>query len=390
MLPIILQHVRELAEVHVAAPERDRYKIITPFPPAGQDFPEFQDDDLAFRDLPPDAPTASLDSLHAYEFFKRTDSLYYDYSYGIRSEEFALSRICERFFGSAVPSGGDVAFDAPFGEQKSAFTRLKRVTSGDLGNLPFRYTSLSPVSWNRDRVVLGSTEIERLKQKALAVYEDLEPGTVGFLNALIEEVKAANFASIEYDFGFFDVIREWMDPRLFESTDWSFPWGNRTLYGEGDSTFANNAVKLCYAQRYYVVRSYTGTVRTTPPPEPPEVRDHGMRRLVVDRGRLHRLGAVAVREAPAATEVIEAPVDLHRRALRNVLIHRKAIALGAPAVVAPVAPRAGFVWVPATASVPGHWERARAGAPAPVPDPPAPKAGYTVAALKCRLVAPTP
>jgi hypothetical protein len=376
MLPIILQHVREQADVHIAPPERARYKVITPFPPAGQDFPEFQDEDLAFRDLPADAPSASLDTLHAYEFFKRTDGLYYDYSYGIKSEEFLLSRICERFFDSAQKGGNDLAFNAPFDEMKDAFTnRFARVTSGDLGHLPFKYTSLSPISWTPDRIVLNTAEVERLKQKALAVYADLEPGSVGFLNALIDEVKASNYSSVQYELGFFDVIREWMDPRLFESSEWAFPWGGRTLFGEGDPVFADNTVKLCYAQRFYVIRNYSGTAAPTPQPEPPQVRDHGADRVIDG-----------------------SPIDLRRRMLRNVLIHRKLDAtVLAPspvgvAIEAPPPPRAGFVWIAATAAVPGHWERARAGAPvvAAVADPPPAKPGYKIAALKCRLLSATP
>jgi len=401
MLPIILQHVREQADVHIAPPERARYKVITPFPPAGQDFPEFQDEDLAFRDLPADAPSASLDTLHAYEFFKRTDALYYDYSYGIKSEEFLLSRICERFFDSAHKGGDDLAFNAPFDEMKDSFTnRFARVTSGDLGHLPFKYTSLSPISWTPDRIVLNTAEVERLKQKALAVYADLEPGSVGFLNALIDEVKASNYASVQYELGFFDVIREWMDPRLFESSEWTFPWGGRTLFGEGDPVFADNTVKLCYAQRFYVIRNYSGTAAPAPQPEPPHVRDHRSDRLF-DRAVLHeRPGGVRLADSPAATVVrmSDDPLDVRRRMLRNVLIHRKLdAAVLAPSAVgvaieAPPPPRAGFVWIAATAAVPGHWERARAGAPvvAPVADPPPAKPGYKIAALKCRLLSATP
>ena len=409
MLPVILQHVRELAEVHIGAPERDRNKIITPFPPIGPDFPEVQADDLAFRDVPPDAVSASVDTLHAHDFFKRTDGLYYDYSYGIKSEEFRLSQICERFFAAAQARDNDPGFETPFARTRDAFqNRYNRVTSGDLGNLPFKYTSLSPVSWNPEPVVLGVTEIERLKQKAIAVYEDLDPGSVGFLNSLIDEVKASNYSSISYELGFFDVVREWMDPGLFESPHWAFPSGTRTLYGEGDPTFADNAVKLCYAQRFYVIRNNRATEPPgPPPPPPPEVRDH---RRVFLRGAVlrDRLTAVRVGGSPAATAVAVAPDAgsdvLRRRAIRNTLIHRKVESFAAlPTTVAtlPTAvltaevappPRAGFVWVPATAAVPGHWERERAGGtPQPLPDPPPPvKPGLRIAAVKCRLLARTP
>ena len=204
MLPVILQHVRELAEVHIGAPERDRNKIITPFPPIGPDFPEFQADDLGFRDVPPDGGAAALDTVHAFEFFKRTDSLYYDYSYGIKSEEFRLSHVCDRFFAAAQARDNDPGFEMPFARTREAFqNRYNRVTSGDLGNLPFKYTALSPISWNPEPVTLNAVEVERLKQKAIAVYEDLDPGSVGFLNSLIDEVKASNYSSISYELGFF-------------------------------------------------------------------------------------------------------------------------------------------------------------------------------------------
>ena len=100
MLPIIFQHVRELAEVHAPVAERDRYKLITPFPPSGPDFPDFKEDVLEFGDPPADGDSASLDTIRAYEFFKRTDSLYYDYSYGIASD-YLLSQICQTFFLNA-------------------------------------------------------------------------------------------------------------------------------------------------------------------------------------------------------------------------------------------------------------------------------------------------
>jgi hypothetical protein len=333
MLPVILQHVRELAEAHVAPAERERYKLITPFPPSGEDFPEFAEDDLAFRDMPPDGASASLDSLHAYEFFKRTDGLYYDYSYGIKSGEFVLSQICGRFFGTARKRGDNAAFNEPFDQMADAFSRrFARVTSGDLGNLPFKYTSLSPISWNTDRVVLSAGEIERLKQKTLALYDDLDGDGLGFLAALIEAVKGANYASIEYELGSFEVIREWMDARLFDSPDWEFPGGSRTLYGDGDPVFTESPIKLCFAQRFYVIRNYAGTpAAVPPPPPPPEVRDHRTDRIIragavgapFARARLHdhRIAAMPETTADAA--------DLRRRELRNVLIHRRLAATAA-------------------------------------------------------------
>jgi hypothetical protein len=381
VLPVILQHVRELAEVHLGAPERARHKIITPFPPIGPDFPEFQPDDLGFRDVPPDASSASLDTLHAHEFFVRTDALYYDYSYGIRTEEFRLSHICDRFYAAAQGGGSDPGFGTSFARLRDAFqNRYDRVTSGDLGHLPFKYTSLTPVAWNDAPVVLNAAEVERLKEKTIALYQDLDPGSIAFLNDLIEGVKALNYSSVSYELGFFDVIREWMDPGLFENPHWAFPSGTRTLYGEGDPVFADNAVRLCYAQRFYLIRNTRGTRPPPAPPAPPDVRDH-------------RIAMAPTRAA--------GPEVLRRRAVRNTLIHRKAerftaiprVALTAAASAPAPPPRAGFVWKPATATVPGHWERARAGETAPPPPAPAPapeKPGFTIAALKCRLLAQTP
>jgi hypothetical protein len=401
VLPVILQHVREHAEALVAPAERERYKLITPFPPSGADFPDFQEEELAFRDMPPDVVSASDDTIHAYEFFKRTDALYYDYSYGIKSGEFVLSNLCERFFG-ATKRGGDPAFNEPFDRMADAFkVRFARQTAGDIGNLPFKYTALSPIAWNTERFVLNASEIERLKQKTLALYEDLDADGLGFLAALIESVKAANYSSIEYELGAFDVIREWMDPRLFDSPNWEFPGGGRTLYGEGDPVFTENPLKLCFAQRFYLIRNYTGTPAPVPPPTPPEVRDHRTDRFVrragldagIGRARLHDRGIVA---APVMT--LDA-TDVRRREVRNLLIHRRlsAAAHGVPTTVVTTAatppPRAGFVWVAASGQIPGHWERERAGATHPVSDPPPPppaKRGYKIAGLKCRLLPRTP
>ena len=50
MLPIILQHVRELAEASLLPPEKDHYKIITPFPPRGPDFPDLIKEVLCIYD----------------------------------------------------------------------------------------------------------------------------------------------------------------------------------------------------------------------------------------------------------------------------------------------------------------------------------------------------
>lgn len=417
MLPIILQHVRELAEAHSAGPERDQYKIITPFPPNGQDFPEFTEEALAFGDPPPDGEEASLDTLRAYDFFKRTDSLYYDFSYGIKSENYLLSLLCEQFFLNAQKQTSDAVFGTSFDEKRDAFlNRYRRSTAGDLGRLEFRYTAPSPVSWNAEQVVLNASEVDRLKAKAIAVYEDLDASSVGFIGALIDEVKSSNYASIAYDFGFFDVIREWMDPRLFESPGWATSSGSRVLYGESDPTFAGSDVKLCYAQRFYLIRKYAATPRVAVQAPAPIDRDHRAAstrpselqqpRTVIVRD--HRAAsarppeyqqprAVTVRDhraasaSPPEVQLTASAVVDPRRNTRNALIREIVEAIKPVTVSADVPPaKAGYVWIPATTTVSAHWERARAGAPPePTAEAPTGKPSYRIAAVKCRVLSPT-
>lgn len=385
MLPMILQHVRELAEVHTAGAERQRYKIITPFPPNTPDFPDFAEDALTFGDPPVDGDSASLDTVRAWEFFKRTDPLYYDYSYGIQSD-YTLSDICQRFFLNAKTESGDLHFTTSFEDRKAAFLRkYLRSTAGDLGHFEFRYTTLSPIAWNAEHVVLASSEVERLKLKALQVYQELELESPGIVDALIEEVRASNLATIQYDFGFFDVVREWNDPRLFESAGWSFDSGSRVLYGDTDPFFTDDEVQLCFAQRFYLVRNCSATPHVAPPPPPPVVRDHRaaqdprrrMRNTLIDRqlARVARLGT-------PMTTAIAMP------SLMAAATTATTATTASTAATSPPPARAGFVWVPATGAVPGHWERERAGAPATPPAPAAPPRpqGYQVAAVKCRVV----
>lgn len=389
MLPIILQHVRELAEVHAAVAERERYKIITPFPPSGQDFRDFVEDELVFGDPPASGDSASRDTVRAWEFFQRTDNLYYDYSYGIKSQDYLLSQLCQRYFLNAQTESSDLDFTTTFTERRNSFLRkYLRSTVGDLGNFEFRYTTLSPISWNSERIVLNSAEVERLKVKAIKVYEDLELEDVGFANALIEEVRALNHASIQYDFGFFDVIREWMDPRLFENAGWTFASGNRALYGEADPFFVGNDVKLCFAQRFYLVKNYAATPHVVPPPPPPVVRDH----RTVDEPRRRVRNALINRQVARINRESTPPVRTSVRTAMpmETLMTLNLAASTATALPAPT-PRAGYVWVPENGAVPGHWERERAGARAqPVPKTPATIPIYKVAAVKCRVVPPTP
>ena len=366
MLPLIMQHVRELAESHSAGLESDRYRLITPFPPGGPDCPDFQAEALEFNDPPAEGDSASQDTIRAFDFFRTTDGLYYDYSYGIRSDEYRLSQICRDFFLNAQPDTSDVSFRTAFAEKRDAFlNRYLRSTAGDLGHFDFRYTSLSPISWTK--ITVNATEAARLQAKALDVYGDLVETEL--VKSLIEQIASANYSAIEYQFGFFDVIREWIDPQLFRGK-WAFSSGDQVLYGTTDPFLADHDdVHLCFPQRFYLVRNCSATTGT---PTPPEVRDH-----------IH--GAAAN------------PVAARRRAIRNELIGQKLAHLASspaaiavppaglpPATPAPPAP-AGYVWVPGKGDVSGHWERRRAGA-APTPQPPLDESVYKVAAMKCRVV----
>jgi hypothetical protein len=388
MLPHILQHVRELVEAHTSVSERARYKIITPFPPGGPDFADFDPSALVFADPPADAVSASVDTIRAFEFFNRTDSLFYDYSYGIRSDEYFLSRVCDRFFRNAQLATEDVSFTTRFAEKRDAFlNRYLRSTVGDQGRFDFRYTALTPIAWNAEPVVLNAAEVERLKRKAIEVYEDLQLEASGFMDALIGEIRASDYSEIRYHFGSFDVIREWMDPQLFESRDWTFSPGGRALYGENDPYFTENDVKLCFAQRYYLIRSYTATRPASPTPVRPHVRDH-RRGAGGPAIRVHHTEPLI---GTAVRDTSHTAVDVRRRQLRSHLIGKRVARLeaGAPAIAGTAVDAAGtrprHVWIPATATVPAHWERAPAGT-STTPHPDAPTTSYKIAAVKCRVI----
>jgi hypothetical protein len=360
MLPIILQHVREAVEVHVGGPEGGRHKVLTPFPPDSPDFADFDADSLLFGDPPTAADSASLDTVRALEFFNRTDSLYYDFGYGLRSDDYRLSQICQRFFLNAKPSPSDPSFTAAFIERKNAYElKYLRSTVGDLGLFQFRYTSLSPVFWSRERMNIRPAEVERLRTKTIALYQDLktEDGDEEFIESLVEEVRSVGPSPIEYELGSFDVIREWMDPRLFDNVGWDFGAGNRSLYGEGDPTFVGNDVKLCYAERFYLVRNWAPGRSPAPAPPagpPPIARDHRIPPVRPGAGRASsvRVGPVVLGRTSGGVRVGD-----RRREQRNVLItrrHRTAPTLvSAPPTSTLASDR--YVWVPATATVPGHW-----------------------------------
>ena len=388
MLPLILQHVRELVELQLAASESSRYKIITPFPPTSPDFADFDDDALTFGDPPETGDSASRDTVRAFEFFNRTDYLYYDYSYGIRSEDYRLSSLSRRFFSNALPTAGDAEFDVNFKEKKDAFERrYLRSTVGDLGKYDFRYTSPSAVSWYAERIVLPPAEVQRMKDKTIAVYQDLDVGASGLVDALVASIASIHYRSVSYDLGSVDVIREWMDPRLLEHPNWAFPSGNRQLYGEGDPVFASDAapVKLCYAQRFYLLRNCHAEQE---PPKPPTggvtVRDH---RDDVDPRRRTRDRLIARKLAPFDEAATAAMIT----AMPSATVVPPVAEVSTVGTTSPEA-RPGFVWVPPTATTPGHWERERAH-PDPPPEPPPPPPHpptYRIGALMCRLLAPRP
>lgn len=347
--PLILQHVREIAESHVAPPERAQLKIITPFPPDSPDFPDFAPESLEFLDRPEDGADASHDTIRAFEFARRTDQLYYDYSYGIRSEEYRLSDLCARFFRNATPTAeADPAFRAALTELGDAFERrYKRSTSGDLGQVEFRYTAPTVVSWGADPYTVSGAEVTRLIGKATQVYEAVGGAEATPLVApLLADLAALRLSRFTYELGMFDIVRPWFDPRLLPHPGWVFADGTRTLYGQGDPTFADDAVQLAYALRLYVVRRATSTPLPPEQPTPPIVRGDAVRDLLKVNDAV--LSAVA------------------RRKTRDVLLTRRLTRM--------VAPRSMIATAVFTSA---------GGTPTPPPTPPE---GWKVAAIRCRVV----
>jgi hypothetical protein len=375
LLPLVLQHVRELAETHTGLTGNKHYKIVTPFPPVFNDFPDFQKEQLDFRDPQSDPLAAQSDTNEAFDFYRNTDYLYYDYSYGIKTEEPSLTQICDEFFRNSVPVNTDDSnFTESFAEKKFAFLqKCRRETVPQA--LPFIYTSYSPIKWEANRVVITAETVNRLKEKALAVYADVG-STNEHLHFLLTQIKAASYSRIEYDFGFFDVVREWFDPALLESRNWKFSSDGRVLYGANDPKFEANDIKLCYAQRFYVVKNYSGT---QPPPtmvQPPVIRDHRRRENKPTTG----VARVRDQRKVARNRLLARKVS-SMHAVRNVAFHAAAVT----AIAAPQPPGPGFVWVEANGTVPGHWEGVRAKKNTPVtPDPNAAK--YKVAAVLCRII----
>lgn len=386
--PLILQHVREIADAHIAAPERAQLKVLTPFPPVGPDFPDFTAESLQFLDRPEDGAAASQDTLRAFEFARRTDQLYYDYSYGIRSEEYRLSDVCSRFFLNAkLADDADAAFRAGVTEIGSAFLqRYKRSTAGDLGLVDFRYTAPSMVSWIPEPFEVNGAEVGRLIGKATDVYEAVGEEATPLVTPILADLAALRLASFSYELGMFDIVRPWFDPRLFAHAGWAFADGTRTLYGDADPVFVDDSVRLAFAQRFYVVRHARSTPLPAEQPAPPIVRDARVHDAVKVSDTV--LGAVARRTARntlmvrglSRAALMRAGTFAPHATLATSTISAVAVSSAPPA-------RAGYVWVAPTATVPGHWERAKATPATPSPEPEAPPPEtWMIAAVRCRVL----
>lgn len=323
VLPFILQHARELVEAQLPSTAKANTKIITPFPPDLNDFPGFAQEDLEFADPQTDADLKKNDTWNAFNFFNSTDNLFYDFSYGLKAPEYFLSQVCSNFIANSTYETSSSLFAESFKEMKDAFLqRYHRSTIGDLGSVDFYYTFPSQIKWY-PRIKLSADEVERMKRKAIEVYNSIEQ--TPFLSALIGGINESNYNTIEYDLAYFDVNRKWVNPSLFENAEWKFKNGDEALYGPTDKNFAEGNAQLCYAQRYYVIKEYTGTVKS------------------------------ATVHTPASPLPARVLIRDHRTQMRNTQLIKK-MALG-PLSLSAAPTRAGFTWVN------DHWERQKAGRP---------------------------
>ncbi len=383
LLPVIYQHVREAAELQISVLEREHSKIITPFPPEGNDFLDISDEDLQFADAQNDGDAARIDTLKALEFFQRNDNLILDFSYGVKSEDYLLSTVFSKFYGQAITDDTPDAawFSQQFRDKKEIFRKSWRKTVGDLGGIDFPYVYYSPIQWSK--VELDEAEINRLQQKSLDVYGSLDIQSP-LLNAIVEGIKSVSlcYYKIYYEIGYFDVVRDWASPELLESSYWNLPGEGAALFGEGNAAIDEQKIEFLYATRCYIIRKYRGLpklhtfgegIRNFPALAKPLILDH--RATVVDM------------PIPA--------VNPERAAIRNVFLQRKlnALTTSQPVVksdTAPTAPAGGgsYLWVLEKGGVAAHWERPRA-------DPEAdPNRGtisdsgstYKIAAVKCRTL----
>ncbi len=361
VLSLIFQHVRELIGISASPLAGGKSKLITPFPPSTFDFADLTQEFFDFSDPPQTGSEATLDTVRALHFYRAMDALYYDFSYGIRSEDSDLSSILRKFYLDTEITGESDAFRTDFEEKKDAFmNRYVRSTAGDLGNSDFRYTFASPLQWQSAKVVMSESDLASSKTRALEVIGDVDIENE-YLNSVAERIAGMELESIEYELGHFDVIREWMDPKLLEGRGWKFRSEGEMLYGRDDPEF-DGGLKLTFAERFYLVRHCAAKVKTAVA-VPPTVRDH-------------RLPAV------------EAGRQAIRRRKRNNFIAAvlkksfSAAAIAAKPTEVPV--REGFLWVEAAGGVPGHWERKRAGAAEAVPQ--AKDESFKIAAVRCRLI----
>jgi len=357
LLPLVLQHVRELIEAQTLSTQKDRYKIITPFPPAFNDFPDFVKDNLDFSDPEGDAAAAARDTWNAYDFFSATDGLFYNYSYGIRSPDQSLSQVCKKFTNDAVFTDiADTNFVKDFDAKRVAFLeRFSRSTVGDLGKVDFYYTSPAALQWYSGKIALSEAECKRLKEKALSVYRGIENSDNDYLKSLITEIEVTAYSKIEYDFGFFDVRRAWMDPMLFENNGWKFKTEKEALYAENDPDFNSDDIRLCFAERFYIIKNYAG--KPVPSQQAVAIPAHTF--------------------VPVAGSII---VHDHRTVVRNNQLQKTLVQVKHFKITSPE--RAGYVWVH------DHWERKKADhsvTPEPIPAI-ADDSIYKIAAVKCRII----
>ena len=159
----------------------------------------------------------------------------------------------------ATPAG--VAFGQRLSAMSESFRHNRHALSASQGDPEFRYTYYSPIQWTPQ--TLDSDEIARLQQKTLDVYGglDVEPSRGrAELDALLSRVKSVSlcYSKLQYELGSFEILRDWVDPELFDSDQWSFADPNDVLVG--DPTVPHN-VGFMYATRLYVVRNYFGTPR---------------------------------------------------------------------------------------------------------------------------------
>ena len=373
LLPLIFQHVRELADLQASPADGDRYKTITPFPPEGNDFGSFAPEDMEFTDAQSDAELAKKDAQKANEYFLKTDSLIFDYSYGRKSEDFTLSTVCDKFYAQALVRDNFAVNDFVdrLNEKRDAFKMSLRSTVADLAQMHYRFTSYSPVQWTK--IALDDKDIERLQQKCLVVYGDLGIESP-VLDALVSDIHSISlcYSKVEYEFGYFDVLRNWIDPTLLERPEWMFASANEVIYGKPNDFFEENGISLMYAKRYFVVRNVKGSVKE------------------------HQGGKQLAKPLPVAHDLRAATssVNPKRLAWRNTLLSAKLnLLLKAATTVKkfemPQKPVGNglYNWILERNGVPAHWERVRANKEDPNRTKEETEAiNYRIAAIKCRAL----